>query len=76
MIHAFLLLVYFGTGEGRQLISNDMYFRSLVDCNFFAAELSRRYGNYGSIELLHPDDRVTAYCVPKLVDPESVKVYD
>ena len=75
MTHAFLLLVYLGTGDGRQLISNDMYFRSVSDCNWFAAELSRRYGNYGRIEQLHPDDRVTAYCVPKLVEADRVRMY-
>ena len=75
MMHAFLLLVYLGTGDSRQLISDTMYFRSVTDCNFFAAELSRRYGNYGNIDLLHPDDRVTAYCVPKQVDSGKVEVY-
>ena len=75
MIHAFLLMVYLGSGDGRELISNDMYFQSIIECNFYAAELSRRYGNYKRIEELNPADRVTAYCVPRKVDPEIVRVY-
>lgn len=76
MVHAFLLLVYLGTGETRSLVSGDMYFYSIVDCNFYAAQVSKRYGNYRSIESINPKDRVTAYCVPKNVNPETVRIYD
>jgi hypothetical protein len=75
MEHVFLLLVYLGAGDGRNLISNDMYFRSITDCNFFASELAKRYGNYRYYSYIDPKDRVTAYCIPKLIDPNSVKVY-
>ena len=53
MVHAFLLLVYLGTGETRSLVSGDMYFYSIVDCNFYAAQVSKRYGNYRSIESIN-----------------------
>lgn len=75
MIHVFLLLVYLGTGEDRRLISNDMYFYSVTDCNYFASELSKRYGNYRHLDYVNPEDRVTAYCLPKHITKGSVKVY-
>jgi len=75
MEHVFLLLVYLGAGDGRNLISNDMYFQSITDCNFFASELAKRYGNYRYYSYIDPKDRVTAYCIPKHIDPNSVKVY-
>jgi len=75
MIHVFLLMVYLGAGEDRRLISNDMYFADIVRCNFFAKEVSRRYGNYKDIYKMDARDRVTAYCVPKFVKDGSVMVY-
>jgi len=69
MIHAFLLLVY--VGADRQLVSDDMYFRSITDCNWYASRVSKRYGNHA----IMPEDRVTAYCVPKLIDPDNVRLY-
>ena len=75
MIDAFLLLVYLGTGEFRKLESGNMYFYSVIECNYFAKQVSKRYGNYSYSDLLDPKDRVTAYCVPKRVDPAIIKVY-
>jgi hypothetical protein len=75
MIHVFLLMVYLGTGDSRKLISNDMYFRSVTDCNFYAKELTKRYGNYQSIDRMDSRDRVTAYCVPKYIKKDSIEVY-
>ena len=75
MIHVFLMMVYLGTGDSRKLISNDMYFASINDCNYFASQVSKRYGNYRHLEYLHPKDRVTAYCVPKHIKAGSVEVY-
>ena len=75
MIDAFLLLVYLGTGEFRKLESGNMYFYSVTECNYFAKQVSKRYGNYSYSDLLDPKDRVTAYCVPKRVDPAIIKVY-
>ena len=78
MMHVFLLVVYLGTGEDRRLISNDMYFYSINRCNFFAQELSKRYGNYNHIDLIDPRDRATAYCKPVYTNPSAkgIKVYD
>ena len=62
MIHAFLLFVWVGIGEDRRLVSNDMYFRDLNECVFFAQKLHKQGQN------------ITAYCLPKLVD-ENIKTY-
>lgn len=75
MTHAFLLLVYLGVGDYRQLISETMYFRSVTECNFFASELSKRFGNYRYYSFVDSRDKVTAYCVPRLVDESSVEIY-
>ena len=75
MIHVFLLMVYLGVGDDRRLISNDMYFRDLNDCNWYAKNISKRYGNYGYIERMDSRDRVTAYCLPKYIDGNSVRIY-
>jgi len=75
MQHVFLLLVYLGTGDTRELASNDMYFKSIDDCNYFASRVAKRYGNYGYRDYLDPEDRVTAYCVPKYVNPDNVRIY-
>jgi len=75
MIHVFLLLVYLGTGDTRQLTSGDMYFRDVNDCNYFASKVSKRYGNYDYLSYISPKDRVTAYCVPRYINSENVKVY-
>ena len=75
MIDAFLLLVYLGTGDLRKLESGNMYFYSITECNHFAKEVSKRYGNYGFVDYMDPKDRVTAYSVPRQVNPDQVKVY-
>jgi len=74
MTHVFLLLIYLGTGEHRSLSSGDMYFYDINRCNYFAKQVSKRYGNYyGSF--VDAKDRVTAYCVPKLVDSSKIQIY-
>jgi len=75
MEHVFLLLVYLGIRDDRNLVSNDMYFRSITECNFFAAEIAKRYGTHTSLDAIDGRDRATVYCIPKLIDPNSVKVY-
>jgi hypothetical protein len=74
-MHVFLLLVYLGVGDDRVLVSNDMYFRSILDCNFFASEVSKRYGNYQYSDWIDNRDKVTAYCIPKYINPNTVEVY-
>ena len=62
MIHVFLLFVFVGLGEDKRLVSNDMYFRSVDDCVYFAQRLHKQGQN------------ITAYCLPKVID-ENTKVY-
>jgi|TARA_X000001316_G_C916195_1_gene30549 hypothetical protein len=78
MIHIFLLVVYLGVGEDRRLISNDMYFYDINRCNYFAKQVSKRYGNYRYMDFIDPRDRVTSYCKPIYTNPEAlgIKVYE
>ena len=62
MIHAFLLFVFVGIGEDKRLKSNDMYFRSVDDCVYFAQRLHKQ------------GKKITAYCLPVVVSEET-KVY-
>jgi len=75
MQHLFLLLVFLGTGDARRLTSGDMYFADITRCNYFASQISKRYGNYTYSDFIDPRDRVTAYCVPKYINPKKVEVY-
>ena len=63
MIHVFLLFVYVGMGEDKRLISNDMYFKDLQECIWYAQTLHKQ-GNL-----------ITSYCVPKFITEGNVKVY-
>nr|BAR16722.1 hypothetical protein [uncultured Mediterranean phage uvMED] len=62
MIHVFLLFVFVGLGEEQRLKSNDMYFRSVDDCVYFAQRLHKQ------------GQKITAYCLPVMVDKDT-KVY-
>ena len=70
MIHAFLLIVVIGG----KVQSNDMYFRSVTECNFFASEVTTRYGNYRSYSSVPEEHRVTAYYKPVRVS-EDLELY-
>jgi len=71
MIHVFLLQLYIGTGDLRRLVSNDMYFRSVIECNYFADQLVKRYGKSNE------QDLGTAYCIPRYIRKNSkVNIYD
>jgi len=66
MVHAFLLVVLIG-GDVQ---SNDMYFRSVTECNFFAAQVTKRYGNYTYYSSVPKEHKVTAYCKPVKVNKD------
>ena len=53
-----------------------MMFWDVRRCNYFASSVSKRYGNYGYSDYLDPKDRVTAYCVPRQVNPDKVRIYE
>lgn len=62
MKHAFLLFVFLGVGENKQLVSNDMYFADVNDCVYFAQRLHKQ------------GEKITAYCLPKMVD-KDIRLY-
>jgi phosphoribulokinase len=73
---AFVLVMYQGVGDDRRSIAkNLLHFRSVDDCNYFAKQVTRTHGNYEHLDLVDPRDRVTAYCLPKAIDPSKTKVY-
>jgi hypothetical protein len=59
--HLFLLFVF--VGAERTLDSRDMYFRNLNDCIWFSEKIHKQ------------GETITSYCLPKLVNSDSVKVY-
>ena len=62
MKHAFLLFVFLGLGEDKRLVSNDMYFADVNECVYFAQRLHKQ------------GEKITAYCLPKMVD-EDIRLY-
>jgi len=75
MLTVFLLVMFLGTGDERREVKTNLRFYSVTECNFFARELARRYGNYQTIERMDHRDRVTTYCVPQEIDPDELRVY-
>ena len=74
MIHAFLLIVVLG----EKTISNDMYFRNLNDCNYFASQIVKRYGNYDHMDYVPKKHRSLAYCKPVYLNESiaGITLYD
>ena len=66
--HVFVLVLWLGIGSERSQ-SQELHFKKLETCLYFARELVRRYG------YPEPSDRATAYCLPKEVDPQKTKIY-
>lgn len=62
MKHVFLLFVFLGVGEDKKLVSNDLYFRDLNDCVWYAQKLHKQGSD------------ITSYCLPKLVS-KDLEVY-
>ncbi len=62
MLTVFVLTVYMGLGEDKKLIHDKMLFRSLVDCQWYAARVVKTYGNYEFYRA--GTDKITAYCLP------------
>ena len=44
-------MVYIGTGDDRRLMSADMHFMSVTECNYFAAEVSKEGTETTGIEI-------------------------
>lgn len=73
MQHVFLLLVYLGAEH--KLVSGDMYFANINDCQYYASRISQTHGNYRYTDFTDPKARITSYCLPKLIKKGSVEVY-
>ena len=64
-MYYFVLMVYLGSP--RELISEDtMVFSNIEHCNYYAREITRRYSTHG----IAPEDRVVAYCLPKVKEKQ------
>jgi hypothetical protein len=72
MIHAFLLIVTLGNAT----VSQDMYFRSIDRCNYFASRVVKRYGNFQYSYLVPEEHRAMAYCKPVYIDATKTRVYE
>ena len=69
MLTVFVLTVYMGLGEDKKLIHDKMLFRSLVDCQWYAARVVKTYGNYEFYRA--GTDKITAYCLPVEIPENS-----
>jgi len=61
-MHVFLLFVFVGLGPNQKLVSQDMYFRDLKDCVWYAQKLHKQ------------GKKISSYCVPRWVAKDT-KVY-
>mgnify|MGYP006908215179 FL=1 len=75
MLTVFLLVMYLGGGDDRRPVQTNLHFYSVTECNFFAKELAKRYGNYRYSDFMDKRDRATLYCIPVTVDPKVVEVF-
>ena len=74
MLTVFVLTVYLGLGEDKKLIHDKMLFRSLVDCQWYAARVVKTYGNYEFYRA--GTDKITAYCLPlEIPDDTDQRLY-
>jgi hypothetical protein len=73
MVHAFLLVLLLGDKPVR---FEPMYFRSIDSCNYFAASVVKRYGNYNYSYIVPEEHRATAYCKPVYISEETETLYD
>jgi len=69
LAHVFILVVV----VGGKTISNDMHFWSIERCNYFAQQVTKRYGNYSYRHQIPPELKATAYCKPQLVDTTKIR---
>tara|TARA_R100000234_G_scaffold85801_1_gene54708 strand:+ start:1543 stop:1767 length:225 start_codon:yes stop_codon:yes gene_type:complete len=74
MLTVFVLTVYMGLGDDKRLIHDKMLFRSLVDCQWYAARVVKTYGNYEFYRA--GTDKITAYCLPlEIPDDTDQRLY-
>lgn len=73
MTHAFLLIVYLG----QQMISQDMYFRNINDCKYFAERLNKQPPVPNRVaDTDAPKSRsYVAVCEPRKVNQQNTLLY-
>jgi len=73
MIHVFVLILYLGQKE----ISQDMFFRSVDDCKYYASRLNNQPAvpNRRGGEDRPKTISYTAVCEIRKVDPKTTLVY-
>ena len=71
MTHVFVLILVIG-GD---MVSKDMYFYDIERCNYFASQVTKRYGNYKYINNVPEEHKATAYCKPVYVNTENMLIY-
>jgi len=71
LTHVFVLILLIG----EQMASKDMYFYDIERCNYFAAQLTKRYGNYKYLNHVPAEHKATAYCKPVYVNTEGMIIY-
>jgi hypothetical protein len=64
LVPVFVLYVFLGTGEDRRKVSDDLAFRDLNECVWYAQTLTKQSGR----------GQITAYCLPQMAPPTR-KVY-
>lgn len=62
LVPVFVLYVFLGTGEDKRKVSDDLAFRDLRECVWYAQTLHKQGAS------------VTAYCLPQMAPPTR-KVY-
>ena len=73
MVHVFLLIVYLG----QKIISQDMYFRNINDCKYFAERFNNQppVPNRVAGEDVPKTRSYVAVCEPRKVNPKNTIVY-
>lgn len=72
MVHAFMLVILLGNVVQK---GAPMYFYNINDCNYFASNVVKRYGNYKYSSLVPEEHKATAYCKVVYLDPSRTKIY-
>ena len=54
----------------------DVYFRGIETCNWYAAKIVKRYGNYSYYYAVPQEHKATAYCKPVWVSKDTKPMYD
>lgn len=72
-VHAFMLVLVLGD---KPVGGPPMYWRNIQDCNWYASQVVKRYGNYRYSSLVPPEHKATAYCKPVYINVDTPTLYD